>query len=150
MKNRLMTVVLASAILAIAGCSTPQPQHQPSFVSNKITEPSLYATMLQFKVGINYSLSNGRTLNITAVSTPDYSDLGLDWNDTLTQPNGATVNFDCDNIADKIIQKELVKEITPLCKEGTKTLEAYWKSMNYTPKQFTDNEGNVWVRQNAN
>lgn len=61
----------------------------------------------------------------------------------LTQPGGAHIYFDPDNVADKIIDPTLVPLVEATCEDIAKLDAAFIDSK---PSQFTDENGTIWKR----
>jgi hypothetical protein len=70
----------------------------------------------------------------------------LSFSDELIQSDGKSVDFDCDDVADKIIDRDLVPKVEVACASVHATAIAYWKGNN-DPSEFTDKDGHVWRRQ---
>jgi hypothetical protein len=56
------------------------------------------------------------------------------------------VDFDCEKIADKIIEPGLVPQLDHWCKAIHGPAMNFWKD-NDPPPQFTDGNGNTWTRK---
>lgn len=151
-----MKPLLAAALLfALTGCESKPPATPPVQIQSgfSTSEPA-FSGYLDFKVDFTHPLSAGRTLKIASESRPwwlvydnDDEYRKVSFTDSMLQkPNGEWIVFDCNRIADRIIDKALVIEITPLCTEGHKLSLDYWKQHNYTPDEFTDSQGVKWVR----
>jgi hypothetical protein len=70
----------------------------------------------------------------------------LSFSDQLIQRDGRQIGFDCNNVADKIIDRDLVPKVEAACKMVHAAATAYWKGNN-DPSEFTDSAGKVWKRQ---
>ena len=135
----ITAVLVLTACVTVGGCNkAPGPLHQ-----QVVSGPQ--SGYLNFTVTSTVALSEGRTLKVSSEAEPWLEPDWLSWEDSLQQPNGNWIIFDCNNIADKIIDAQLVKEITPICSEVHSSLKSYWKSVDYSPHEFTDTTGKKWV-----
>lgn len=146
-----MRLFLAAALLlALTGCKSKSPASQSSVpvepASGFSASGPKVIGYLDFEVDFVRPLSGGRVLRIFSESRP-WLVGDVTFVDSMQQkPGGEWIDFDCDHIADRIIDKALVAEITPLCSQGHSMALDYWKQQGYTPDTFTDSEGNTWIR----
>lgn len=144
---------LMLCLALLVGCSKPAPpalqpapQPQPGFTTS---EPSLKQDPT-FVVTFSAPLSQGRSIKITARSMPwlRQYDLGdeVEFEDEVRQADGKWVVFDCDAIADRIIDLDLVKELRSYCKIGHEMAKDYWKKRDYSPDEFVDSTGQKWIK----
>lgn len=139
------------SIVLLVGCEKKAPV--PQIPVGTVTESNV---TLQgepdFEKSWTAQLSEHRTIKVTSVALPwmgddfDNYSHSIRFSDRLEQANGNWVDFDCNNIADKIIDARLVEEIRPYCASLHATAKDYWKSRHYAPDTFTDSTGAVWQR----
>src|ERR1700722_219582 len=134
------------SVLVLAGCSSaPKPVPAPlgSVSQSGITDDARYR---RFLTTYTVQISAGRQLLVTVKSNPWLAGESnkVSFSDELLQGDGKRVLFDCENIADKIIDAALVQEIAPICPVIHNRGIAFWKSLNYRPTEFTDTEGIRW------
>ncbi len=150
MTNRIWLL----SIVLLAGCAGKKDTSKPQIPTETITSSG---TTLQgypdFARSWTAQLSEHRTIKVTSTAKPwlkdsfdDYA-LSISFDDELEQADGRWVIFDCNNIADKIIDARLVEEIRPYCVLLHKTAVDYWKAHDYIPDSFTDSTGTVWRRE---
>jgi hypothetical protein len=73
----------------------------------------------------------------------------VQFDDELRQRDGAWVYFDCDKVAEKIIDRDLVSKVETACAAihaTHATARDYWIANN-DPSEFTDSNGRIWKRQ---
>jgi hypothetical protein len=140
----MKTLLLSLSILCagIIGCNDapPVPLHNLSQSGVTIDE------YLTFQITYTLALTQGRTLTVQVRSKPWLED-EIDFSDKLQQPDGTWVIFDCDRIADKIIDTNLAAEITPYCAQLHQQGKDYWESHDYTPEEFVDSQGTHWKKE---
>lgn len=102
-------------------------------------------------VTINYTKTFH--VQVTPVVEMDVSSTMEPWLDSdlsfgfrLHQADDKWVDFDCDNVADKIIDRDLVPLVEADCSSATDTARAWWKQ-NGIPHTMTDATGTVWTRE---
>lgn len=139
-----MKLVLAVLALMLVGCEGKH--HHSNFPVDQIADSDMQEFLAN---GRSYvvNLSGNRTLIITAKKS-EYRSLyestdGIEWSGELKQDDDKHVGFDPFNIADKIIDANLVKEITPICEKIIEIDKAYRKNIT----SFVDDEGNTWVKK---
>lgn len=144
MLTRVAWVSFAACLLA--GCKGPQPA--PLATPSDVRESgiTLVDSTLLFVKSWSVTLSNGRVLKVTAMLTPWMSlyEGGVEFNDQVSQSDGNWIVFDCDNIADKIIEPGLVTQLAQWCPTLHSAAMTYWKA-NGPPAYFTDNSGRTWI-----
>lgn len=72
--------------------------------------------------------------------------MALSFDDELKQVDGKRVSFDCENVAEKILDRGLVPAVESACVRVHDEAISYWKANN-DPKEFTDSDGFLWRRQ---
>lgn len=138
--------VIALPLALIAGCSKPVPPVDLA-VKPDFTVAEATSDMLAFHVVYTRNLTNNRALKITATSNAYLGqDAFVSFQDSLLQTNGKWAIFDCENIAERVIDTDLVSEITPLCVEGHALGKEYWEKRNYAPDEFVDTTGVHWKK----
>lgn len=140
MKQRM--IVMLVLVAGLVGCEPPKPPIPLHGISQSGITVDQY---LSFKTTYTMPLTDGRTLKVDSLSEPWLSDT-IDFSDQLQQADGRWVIFDCDNIADKIIDHSLVTEVTPYCANIHETAKLFWEERNYTPDEFMDRQGVVWKK----
>jgi hypothetical protein len=139
MNHKAKTYMLLSIIGFVLGC-----RHETIPVGKVIdtTYAALDTTsfIIQYKVG----LSQDRILTVFSMSSPWLGN-SLSNGAELEQSDGRKVDFDCDKIADKIIDANLVKEITPYCAVLSERGKKYWEDHDYTPDEY-ESHGIKWKR----
>ena len=136
---------LALGLLVLCGCS------EPTIPAGSIQQGGIVIAdeYIDYQTTFTVGLSSGRTLIATSRVFPWLHDFTFDAISTsyeLTQPGDKYVFFDCENIADKIIDANLVKEIQPYCDTIPGRAKDFWKSVSYSPTEFTDQQGNQWKK----
>lgn len=139
----LSVLVVLMLIGVTAGCNKPASTALHN-VSQSGTRIEQYQT---FSTTFTVPLSQQRRLIVTSVSKPWLEHGYLSFDDGLIQRDGKHVSFDCDNIADKIIDANLVVEITPICSAVHKQVKAFWKQHDYVPDEFMDSTGQKWRKK---
>jgi hypothetical protein len=102
----------------------------------------------------HYQVTPAVQMNVTSKLQPwlekcdswSCSPYALTFSDKLKQNDGNWILFDCDNVAEKIIDRDLVLKVEDACKTVHSAATDYWKSNN-DPSEFTDASGRVWKRQ---
>jgi hypothetical protein len=69
----------------------------------------------------------------------------IEFSDEISHPGGAWVLFDCDSVADKIIDRNVVGEVAFECKVLHEDAMNFWK--NTPPTEFVDDQGRKWRRE---
>ena len=103
-------------------------------VQSEVTGESNPSFMITYTVG----LSENRRLKVSVTSEPWIEVGWVSFTDELIQKNGHKVVFDCDRIADKIIDDGLVKEIRPYCTLLHIKGQRFWKSTHFIPDNFEE------------
>lgn len=152
---------ITAVLLLLVGCTKPTPpppaKPAPAPLATAQVQPNPEFSIGQpvlsgepdFKVTFSIPLSQDRELRVTATSRPWLAsfDLGdeVDVTDEVRQSDGKWVIFDCANIADRIIDASLAKELRAPCKAGRELAWSYWKQRHYSPDEFVDATGKKWV-----
>lgn len=153
--NELVRAGILANLLMVAlyGCNgcKPTPTKLPAATALhgvSMSEP-VSRGYTDYFVTFTVSLSGDRMLTSQAEVRPWLypDDPHVFFSDKMTQADGKEVEFDCDAIADKIIDGALVAEITPICPQLHAKGDAYWNSVGYMPRYFTDSTGTVWTRR---
>lgn len=85
----------------------------------------------------------GITLRTTARQT-GYTSLypdGVEFSDELRQSDGRTVDFDCDKVADKILDRDLVPPVQQQCRVLHEVGLEFFKTV---VTEFVDDRGRTW------
>lgn len=136
---RLLTAVLLLLIVALV-CYIFFRVRTHTIHPNGITVKDVSPDVPEFKREYQVDI-DGRRLKVTIRNFGGA--LGLYRTGELTQWNGKWILFDPDNVADKIIDPELVPLIEQRCREIDQ-LDAAFR--NSTPSEFTDTGGTTWRR----
>src|ERR1700728_1757365 len=101
-------------VLGMAGCTTKSIP-LPNTVS---TDPIGVDAPFSLQRVYHMQLTNGRILRVTTTQTRfmNLFESGVEFSDELSQVDGAWVIFDCDKVADKILDRDLVPEVESGCK----------------------------------
>lgn len=149
----MKSLILAASALTVLslGCSKKEEPHPSVIPDTKFSMSSVQSgDFTDYNVTLTRPLSQQRTLIIVASVKPWLDRIGGDPNvyfsDMLKQDDDKSISFDCDAIAEKIIDTNLVEEITPLCKWGHDKANQYWKGLDYQPNEFTDSLGTRWKK----
>jgi hypothetical protein len=102
----------------------------------------------------HYDVTSEVQINVTSTLKPWLSkcdwltcpSYALGFDDKLKQMDGKWVDFDCDNVAEKIIDRDLVSKVQDACRSVHSIARDYWEHNN-DPSEFTDKDGRVWKRQ---
>ncbi len=149
MKYKIMATFAVG--LLVAGCQTHPPVVIGELTSSAVT---IDDTSVDFIKVWHLQVSSDVQLNITSTLQPslekcDWTGCGhfaLHFADELKQKDGKWVEFDCDNVAEKIIDRDLVPKVEDACRSVHATAIEYWKRNN-DPNEFTAKDGRVWKRQ---
>lgn len=92
------------------------------------------------------NLSKDRKLKVTIIGRTQHYDLlpNIDKIGQIDQFDGKWTIFDPDDVADKIIDPQLVPEVQKLCSEINAADKKYRENK---PSEFTDESGTTWVRK---
>ena len=136
-------LAVLTLIVALAGCKGKSNAYiADGSVSQSGATISGYLT---FETTYTVQLSGQRSLIVTATSQP-WLNGTVYFSDELQQEDGKRVYFECDKIAEKIIDARLVAEIEPICPAIHQRGEAYWKALGYEPNEFVDAQGTHWLK----
>jgi hypothetical protein len=136
---------LILVLCLLVGCRTSiKPQQPEGSVS---TDPIHSDSDITLVRTYHVQLSQGRMLIVTAKQTHYHSLYpgGVEFGDELTQSDGNDVFFDCDHVADKILDRDLVPEVERWCAFTHKDGLYYWE--NTPPAEFTDSDGIHWKKE---
>jgi len=143
-------LVLAVA-LSIAGCKSPAPLAPGTLTSDAVTDTNKYR---DFDKVYHFQITSEVQMNVTSELTPwlqkcDFFGCGryaLTFSDELKQRDGKWIIFDCDDVAEKIIDRDLVPKVESACKSIHAIATEFWRQNN-DPNEFTDRDGRIWRRQ---
>lgn len=142
-------------IAGVCGCSDKkepsqtespvvQPQ-EPVIPMGTVKESRVAASeYIQLTKTWTKQLSEGRTLEVKSKQTQwvYLNPNGIEFTDRLRQPNGNWVVFECDHVADRIIDSKLVYEVESSCAPLRKIAMNFWTKN--PPSSFEDTEGKIW------
>lgn len=142
MQKMLILVV----VVFLAGCEENKPVVPPIPLHDMQQSGPTVDSYLSYQTTYTLKLTQERVLKVTAEAQPwlERSPEGVRFTDELEQSDGKRILFDCNNIAERIIDANLVREITPYCASLHKQALDYWKQINYEPDEFEDREGTRW------
>lgn len=138
-----MKKLILPFLILLIGC-----YHHNDIPVGKLSQSAVTTNFLHFYTTFTIDLLQGRTMIVVSRSDPSegIGDDKVTFIDTLRQPDGKEINFDCDNIDDKIIDPNLVNEISPICTEIRSRATEFWKSHDYEPDEFVDEQGYHWTK----
>ncbi len=142
MRNLQIGVMLLIVAMGVAGCFNGAKQ-SPIPLNNTVSADSF-----RLRRTTKIQLSQGRTLIDISEQTP-YMYIypyGVEFMDGIEQPGGYNILFYCDNVADKILDRNLVPEVEKQCKIAHEDALYFWTKT--PPSEFTDEHGKVWKREN--
>jgi len=152
---KLLSLALLGMSMIISGCmksdapasdtKVSQVAEQPPVPTGTVTEGKVVADeYVKLSKLWNQQLSEGRTLEVKAAQTQYFSlyKQGIEFTDRIRQPNGNWVIFECDHVADRIIDSGLVTEVEKACSPLHKIAINFWTKT--APQSFEDTEGRVW------
>ena len=143
MKSIAVVILALACVPVLVGCKSKPPTHAPTLPSAVQEGPTLSFEGLAFKKTYTVGLTNERVLTVNSVLL-DFDTDNPSYSASVTQADGKSIDFDCDKIADKIIEPGLISQLTQWCQTIHASAEAYWKANN-PPPSFTDDKGRVWV-----
>lgn len=152
MKTATIGAIFIAVALAISGCRKQQLHVLPgTLTSDAVTDG---VSNRDFLKTWHLQVTPEVQMNVTTTLTPwlkkcDSHSCGafaLSFSDQLNQRDGKWVVFDCDNVAEKIIDRDLVPKVEAACSSVHEIAKEYWKKHN-DPGEFTDEKGRVWKRQ---
>jgi hypothetical protein len=142
-----MALIILVAVLT--GCDLPKIAVQPP-VGAVVADPvTIDAPAVYFVKTYKERISRDIELTVKSTRTPYliFPEDGVEYVYSLRQDeHHAWVRFECDNVADKILDLDLVPIVSKECEVLHQVAKAFWKQNN-PPKQFTDPDGAVWTRQ---
>lgn len=139
---KILTVLL---LLPIVGCAKKPATHIPTGIISQ-SGVSIRDPLFSFRTTYTVNLSRGRTMVVESSSSPWDSTDKLSFSDTLRQADHKEIVFDCDRIADVIIDADLVKEITPYCFVVHAQAKEFWEQHGYSPDEMVDYTGTHWKK----
>ena len=144
-----MKRAVLAALLVLTGCTRPVIQvvsvahvaDLPQGAIHQVGMPTEYVELHlhyqeEIKPGIVLDSESQQTTFIALVEN------GVAFNDSLTQTGGQRVDFDCDHVADKILDRDLVPIVQRECKSIHEVAVDVW--MHHPPKEFLDDKGRIW------
>lgn len=146
---------LAGALILlamVAGCrSKAADLPAGSVTSDAVHDDDKYRNFVKVW---HYQVTDEVAMNVTtklrpwlskcdSISCPSYT---LSFSDELKQRDGNWVLFDCEKVAEKIIDRDLVAKVEAACVSIHSTATTYWKGNN-DPSEFMDDAGRTWKRQ---
>jgi len=137
--------------LAMAGCGRRPVLPVGALTSDAVTDEYSYRN---FTKVWHYQVDSDTQMNIRSTYSPWLSkctvfscdELALQFTDELKQNDGKLVKFECNAVADKIIDRNLVSKVQKACNAIHSTAKDYWM-VNNNPSEFTDNNGRIRQRQ---
>ena len=143
--KRITTVFLLATAVMLFGCKSATTTQSPQGVVQVVNALPRTTSALLLKREYREELKPGIMLNITSSQTP-YKALyvdGIEFHDELVQKDhDGHVFFDCDNVADKILDRELVPVVEKECNVIHALAMNFWKTT--PPTEFEDDQGHVW------
>lgn len=152
MKTARMGVAFLVAVMAASGChKPPAPPPVGTLTSDAVTDQvanrSFFKTWhLQITPEVQMNVTSELTPWLEKCDSSSCGEFALGFSDELKQRDGKWVNFDCDNVAEKIIDRDLVPKVETACSSVHEIAKMYWIKHN-DPTEFTDDKGRVWKRQ---
>lgn len=147
--NKILACIFSLGLIFISGCykahKSPVPAPIGALSSDPVTIDDQYINFIKV---FHTQVTPDVELNVTSTLTPYESlfDNGMEFEYELKQTDGNSIYFDCDHVADKILENKLVPLVEADCSAIRADAKQYWKT-NPNPKQFTDSKGQVWTRQ---
>lgn len=138
--------------LVLAGCATRPLGPPGAITASEVTNDKVYIDWYKtwhMQLTDEVQMNMHTTLQPWLEKCSTWTGCGsfaLEFSYELKQRNDAWVVFDCDNVADKIIDRDLVPKVQAACKILHATATEYWVNNN-DPSQFTDSDGRIWHRQ---
>lgn len=148
MRNAL-AIVLCVCCALLSGCDKKEtPAPQPIAIVYGIQQSEVtFRGLPTYVMTLSLNISHGRILKVESRSKPWSYLPNVEYVDSIKQADGQWVIFDCENIAERIIQPELISEIAPDCVSMHSQADQFWKATGYSPSEFVDEQGIHWIRK---
>lgn len=144
-------LALTAAVLSMTGCEKTVVQVVQVAQVADIPQASIHVVGrtrasggIQLEREYQEEIKSGITLTVVSKQT-GYTSIypdGIEFDDVLTQADGKRVDFNCDAVADKIIDRELVPIVQKECKTTHAVAMDFWTRT--PPTEFGDDRGRIW------